>query len=94
MIKGKAVIYPTDTLDQRRLKNLKPETLQPSIEPKSYISGSTENIMRDQLITLYHPSPNLEDQILQLIQGILNLIIQVVNTIVAKALDQKLGLDC
>ena len=91
--KGKAVMYPTDTLDQRRPKNLKPDTLHPSVEPGSHISGSTENIMKDQPTSSYHPSPNPEDKIPQLTQGTLNLIIQAVNTIVAKALDQKLGPD-
>ena len=49
--------------------------------------------MRDQPTSSYHLSPNPEDQIPQLTQGTLNLIIQAVNTIVAKALDQKLGPD-
>lgn len=40
---------PTNKLDQKQLKNLKPETVQPFVELKLYISNSTENIMRDQL---------------------------------------------
>lgn len=70
--KAKAVIYPTDILDQRQLKNLKLNTFHPFVEPRLYISGSTKNIIRKQLTSLYHPLPNLDDQILQLIQGTLN----------------------
>lgn len=44
VIKGKAVMYLTDTLDQKRLKNLKPKIFQPSVKPKSHISGSIKNI--------------------------------------------------
>ncbi len=91
--KGKAVMYLTDTLDQRRLKNLKSDNLHPSVELGSHISDSTENIMRDQPTSSYHLSPNPKDQIPQLTQGTLNLIIQVVNTTVVKALDQRLGPD-
>ncbi len=89
--KGKAVMYPTDTLDQKRLKNLKSDTLHPFAEPGSHISSSTYNIMREQPTSSYHPSPKPENQIPQLTQGTLNLIIQAVNTTIVKALDQRLG---
>lgn len=97
--KGKAVIYPTNTLDQRRFENLKPETFQPSVELESHIFGSTENIMRNPPAASSHPSPYLEDQPPQLTQGTLNLIGQAVNSAIAKllkgavnkALDQKFG---
>lgn len=49
--------------------------------------------MRDQPTILYHLLSNPQDQIPQLSQKILNLIIQAVNLMVAKALDQKFGLD-
>ena len=49
--------------------------------------------MRDQPTVLYHPSPNPEDQIPQLPQKISNLIIQAVNSIVAKAINQRLESD-
>ncbi len=91
--KGKAIMYPADILDQRRFKNLKPDTLHLSVEPGSHISGSIENMMREQPTSSYHLLPNPEDQIPQLTQGTLNLIIQAVNTTVAKALDQRLGPD-
>lgn len=93
MTKDKAIIYLTDTLDQKRLKNLKPKTFQPSVEPESYISGSTKNIMRNQPIISYHLLPNPKDRILQLIQKTLNLVIKAVNTTINKALDQKLEPD-
>lgn len=66
-IKSKTIIYPTDILDQRELKNPKPKIFQLFIEPESYISGSTENIIRDQLIVSYDSLPNPKDQILYLI---------------------------
>lgn len=40
--KEKAVIYLIDTLDQRRLNNLKIEILQPFVELESYISSNIE----------------------------------------------------
>ncbi len=86
-------MYSTDTLDQKWLKNLKPDTYHLSVESRSHISGSTENIIREQLISSYYLSPNPDDQIPHLIQEILNLIIQAVNTTVAKALDQRFELD-
>lgn len=72
---------------------MKSDTFHSYVEPDSHISDSTKNIMRDQLKALYHPSPNPKYQIPQLTQGTLNLIIYVVNTTVAKALDQILGSD-
>lgn len=63
-IKSKTIMYPNDTLDQKRLKNMKPETLQLSVEPESHISDSIENIIKDQSIDLYHLLSNPEDQIL------------------------------
>lgn len=45
--KSKAIIYPTNILDQKQLKNLKPDTLHLFVEPGSHIFDSTETIMRE-----------------------------------------------
>lgn len=58
-IKGKEAMYQTNTSDKRCFKNLKPETIQFSIEPKLYISSSIQNIIRDLLSTSSYPSPYL-----------------------------------
>ncbi len=59
--KGKAVMYTTDTLDQRRLRNLSSDTLHPFIESGSHISDSTINIIRDQPTSSYNLLLNPED---------------------------------
>lgn len=67
----------------------------------SYILDTTINTISNQSAALYYSSTSLEDQILQLMQGILNLIIQtinltvekVLNRYIGKVLDQRLGLD-
>lgn len=100
--KGKAAMYLTNTSDQRRFKNLKPKTIQPSVEPESHMFGSTKNIMKNLLAASSYLSPYPEDQILQLTQRTLNLIGQAVNLAIAKSLkgavnktlDQRLRQDC
>ena len=49
--------------------------------------------MRNQPPASYQPLPNSADQIPQLTQKTLNLIIQAINSTVAKTLDQRLGPD-
>lgn len=56
-------MYPTDILDQRPFKNLKPNIFYPFVEPDSHVSGSTKNIITDQSIASYYLLPNPEDQI-------------------------------
>lgn len=59
-------MYPTDISDQKRLKNLKLETLQLFVEPELYISNSIKNIIKEQPTALYYTLPNPENQIPQL----------------------------
>lgn len=82
-----------DTLDQKWPKNMKPKTFHIFVKLESDISDNTKNIIKNWPTTSYHLLFNPKDQILQLTQRTLNLIIQTVNSTIAKALDYKLRLD-
>lgn len=92
------MIYPGEIVDEpqgKRQGDKGLKHLQPSIEPVSHISGTTEKIMKDPPAASSHQLPDAEDEIPQLTQGTLNLIGQAVNAAVTqavdRAMDQRLG---